>query len=294
MLPKNWKLKIYIFTLLPLALNGQTERKAKLDSAYFDPFLYPAVSIVMVPNGFFEVNSFNNLLTATKVFDNNADLVENNARTSSLNQILQITSGIGKAGRVNVGLDLNYNSFRVDLDTEASPFKVFGSSKAYIKQNGLNSIGLRIRYLPVKNSRKFVVQHTFQIPAKSANQYYFNNQAVHVLELNRKLYLFSQLQLSIGLPKDVIKTTVLVPLTEIISYLINPKLQLYGLVSHLSQFGRVNDKNFAEQFNGTQIGAGIQYQPSLRFGLTLYESKFVRGKNFGSFWSSNLGLRVII
>lgn len=275
---------------------GQQTRRQRLDSLYNDPFFYPTVSAVLLPKGFLEVNNAAALLTANRFFSDEATRENLNARISTFSHLLQLTYGVSATSRLNVGVDLLYSAFRLDIDPDASPWKVFSPDSALSRSHGLSSVGLRFRMKPLARNRRFVVQGFLYWPVRqvASSQTNARLQAIYIFELSRKLFLYAQAGVAYSFQKQRLAGIVSVPAAAIFQYQFHPTAGLLGLVGNnlsitVTERGKEGQTTF-----GTQIGVGIQYQASLRFGLTGFYTRYVAGRNTSAYDTANLGVRVII
>ncbi len=289
-----YRLQILTFYMLFYSPDspGQVNRKAKLDSAFYDPFLLPAVSVSVLPKGFIEVNSFSNLLFGTQKFNDRSELVENNIKTSIFNELVQVNYGVSKKGNFNIGVEVSHQSYRLDIDTESSPFKVFGNEPSFASDKYFSHIGFRVRYLPVARNRNFLVQHVFETPVNTGIglQNRLGSQLVYINRLGRKWYLFNQLDLRYAFARENVSATFLAPYSAIVSYLLKPNLQVFGLANFTPLF--MKGENMPVYV--VQGGLGGQYQLSTRVGFNVFWTQYLYGKNIDRFSGLNLGLRFII
>lgn len=289
-------LVILLSCFLTTTSYAQQTRRQRLDSLYNDPFFYPTVSAVLLPKGFVEINNAAALLTANRFFTDQARPEDLNARVSSFSNLLQLTYGVSATSRLNIGVDLLYSAFRLDLDPKASPWKVFGQDSALARNAGLNTVGLRFRWKPLVYNRRLVLQGSLYQPVRqvASSQVNARLQAIYIFELSRKLFLYAQAGVAYSFPKPLLAGTFSVPATAIFQYQLRPTLGLLGVVgSNLTVIGSERGKEGQTAF-GTQAGAGIQYQASLRFGVTGFYTRYLMGRNTSAYDTMNLAIRVII
>lgn len=283
-----------VLALMNMEVSGQSSRAEKLDSAFYDPFLFPAVSASILPKGFVEINSFSSLLYSTRRFNNESKPFENNIKTSVFSSLAQVNYGVSASGRFNIGLDLSYLAYRLDIDTESSPFKVLGNSEAFASDQYLSHLGFRVRYLPLARKRNLLFQHAFEVSVNKQLplQNRFNSQLIYIHSLSRKLFLFNQLDLRYAFPKGNSKASLSVPYTAVLSYLLKPNFQLFGLANFTPLFTQTDDGGLPVFV--TQAGLGLQYQFSARFGANVFYNRYLYGKNIEQHTGINLGLRTVI
>ncbi|MGF7216225.1 hypothetical protein GGR92_002390 [Spirosoma lacussanchae] len=275
---------------------AQQTRTQKLDSLYNDPFFYSTVSAIILPKGFVEVNNFGSLFTTNELFTSDAKRQNLNARLSQFVNLLQISYGTSASSRFNVGVDLQYSSLRVDIDPQASPFRVFGRDSALINDQAFTHVGLRFRWKPVARNRKLLVQGSVYQPIykPDENLTSLRMQVVYVFELSRRLFLYAQPGLTYNIPKKSISGSVAIPLTALFQFQLTPRLGLMGLMNHSIGLARNAERVFSQTSRGSQVGTGVQFQPLLRLGITGFVTQYLAGKNTGVYRTANLGLRVIL
>jgi opacity protein-like surface antigen len=278
------------------ALAQEPSRQQKLDSLYNDPFFFPTVSSVLLPKGFFEINNFASILSATKLFNSEKDLIDLNGRYSFFVNTLQLTYGVSAKGNFNIGADLGYQAYRFDEDVSSSPFKVFSGDSALIKDRYFNTLSVRFRWKPFERNRNLILQGSISQPLHnvSTSQNSIAARAIYVYQLSRSLFLYGQGGLSYSLKKKDAFGSLSIPLSLIFQYQLKPVFGLVATVGHTPVLGKAIDLNFTQTSFGTQIGGGLQFQPSLGFGLSASYAKYVLGKSTGAFGLYNLGIRVII
>src|SRR5688572_13645965 len=143
----------------------EEEYKRYRDSA--DKYaLVPAVSMSLIGNREVEINLFNSLLTANKYWNDAHDRIDLNARATYLYNTLQVTYGVSKDFRFNIGIDINAVTGRIDGDPNSSMFQIFNSSTSGNSRyaGALASIAPRIRWRPIKKNYKFTIQASVSIP----------------------------------------------------------------------------------------------------------------------------------
>ena len=178
----------------------EEEYKRYRDSA--DKYgLVPAVSMTLIQHREIEINLFNSLLTATKYWNDDHDRIDLNARATYLYNSLQVSYGVSKNLRLNIGLDITVVTGRIDSDPNSSMFQIFNSSNSGNSRYGgaIASISPRIRWRPIKNNYKFTIQSSVSIPTVQSdnkknvlgqNQFYFVSQFLYNEPLGKRMFLF--------------------------------------------------------------------------------------------------------
>lgn len=297
-------MKIYIIRLFILCLialltysaRAQQTRTPKLDSLYNDPFFYSTVSAIILPKGFVEVNNFGGLFSTNQLFTSQAKREDLKARLNQFVNILQVTYGTSATSRFNIGVDLQYSASHIDPNPESSALKVFGSDSAYFRYKAFSHAGIHVRWKPFSRNRRLLVQGSVYQPIDKVgeNQTSLRIQVIQVWELGRRLFLYTQPGVNYNLPKGTIKGGVGIPLTALVQFQLKPRLGILGIVSHSINLSKNAEKSFSQTSWGSQVGAGLQFQPSLRIGFTGFVTQYLCGKSIGVYRTANLGVRVII
>jgi hypothetical protein len=260
----------------------------------------PAVSSVMMPKTYTEVLLSNALLTSNSYFSSGRAPIDLNQRNTYLFNVLQITHGLSKSSRFNVGIDLTYRSGRADSDPDSSPLKIFGSSsKGLIDyERGLTSLGFRARYVPTRN-RNFVIQQIFSVPFSTTSddnvflgdsRYAFNTQFLYTQLLGRKFFLFGQADALIRFAEGDEETDYTNPIYLFVTYLLNRHLFPFALLGVTNAW----DSGFSLVRQSFNYGIGLQYQVHTMFNINFFYSDIFAGKNVSRWGTLNLGVRVVL
>lgn len=252
--------------------------------------------MVLLPKGFVEVNDAAALLTANRSFSDQAQLEDLNARASSFSNLVQLTYGVSAMSRLNIGVDLLYSAFRLDLDPNTSPWKVFSSDSALVRNNGLNTVGLRFRWKPLARNRRLVLQGFLYQPIRqvASSQTSLRLQAIYIFDLSKKLFLYAQAGVAYSFPRQRMVGSVSLPVAAIMQYQVRPTVGLLGIVGNNMTVTLPETTSGGQTAFGTQFGAGIQYQASLQFGVTGFYTRYLMGRNTNAYDTVNLAVRVII
>jgi len=280
--------------------NQLESRYQKLkDSLSLSYHFSPAVSSVILNNKQIEVNFFNSILSANRYRDENGKLFNSIARTSYLFSSIQLTYGLSKKARWNIGLDINAKAGRRDNDLNSSIFNIFNSrvegNSEYAK--AITSISPRIRWKPFRRNYHFTLQSSIILPISintekedilGINQTYFLTQLLYTQPLSERLFLFPQIALQYGFKNDKATSIFYSPLTCYLGYLIPRKTILFSLINYVPILKKQKSWNYdACTF---QIGVGLQYHISKNILFNAYYSKDIIGKNYNYFDSYNVGL----
>ena len=288
-------LVLSLFLFLASSVQAQQTRAKRLDSLYNDPFFFSTVSAIILPKGFVEVNTFTSLSSASQLFNNWAQREEINARQSQLTSLLQFTCGTSASSRFNIGADLSYSRQRLAVNPNGSFWNLFGSDSAYVNEASLKQAGVHVRWKPFARDRNLLIQAGVYIPLykPADNQTQVQVQVIRVYELGRRLFLYAQPGLTYSLPKPAIRGTVSIPLTALLQYQIRPRLGLLCLLNHTMGFKKEAGV-FGQSSWVTQVGGGLQFQPSLQLGFTAFATQHLAGRKGNVSQTVNLGVRVII
>jgi len=279
----------------------EEEYKRYRDSA--DKYaLVPAVSMSLIGNREVEINLFNSLLTANKYWNDAHDRIDLNARATYLYNTLQVTYGVSKDFRFNIGIDINAVTGRIDADPNSSMFQIFNSSTSGNSRyaGALASIAPRIRWRPIKKNYKFTIQASVSIPTVQTdnkknvlgqNQFYFSSQFLYNQPLAKRLFLFSQLDIQYGFKNSKMPQVLYTPLSFYLSYLLPKKTVLFTLARYLP----IIRESTSWKYDGYtfQAGGGVQYSFNKAFLLNAFYAGTVYGRNYGNYQNYNLGLRYL-
>jgi hypothetical protein len=291
---------LLLFVLCTWQAYGQSKRRQAYDSMLVGDQITPAVSSVMMPKTYTEVLLSNALLTTNSYFTSERDLIELGQRNTYLFNVLQITHGVSRSSRFNIGLDLTYRSGRADSDPDSSPLKIFGNSSDGLIgfERGLTSVGFRTRYVPTRN-RNFVIQHILTVPFSTTsadnvflgdNRYAFNTQFLYNQLLGRKFFLFGQADALVRFTEGDEETDYTNPLYLFVTYLLNRHVFPFALIGMTNAW----DSGFSLVRQSFNYGVGVQYQFNTMFNVNFFYTDIFAGKNVSRWNTYNLGLRVVL
>lgn len=265
------------------------------------PFI-PAVSSVVIKHKQVELNYFASLASANSYRTDAGDLVDVDIKQIYLYNTLQITYGLSKNERFNVGLDINSVVGRIDQDRNSSIFKVFNPS---ITGNdkyafAVTSFAPRIRWRPFKNNYKVTIQSSVSLPTAvseekqailGTNQIYFLSQFLYNQPLSKRLFLFSQISLQYGFKRTNTPAVFYTPVSMYLSYYIPKKVILFALLNYVPIF--TNQNKWTYSHYALQPGGGLQYQISRQVLINAYYVRVVAGKNYPELAGYNISVRCI-
>jgi hypothetical protein len=263
--------------------------------------LLPAVSSVMMNKNQLEINLFNTILSTTSARNDDGELYNLNSRTTYLFNTLQLTYGVSKNSRLNLGLDIHLSSARIDNEN-SSLFKVYSSEVQGNSQfaRAITSIGPRIRWKPIQDNYLFTVQSSFLFPVLNdagkenllgTSQTYFQSQFLYSFHPAESFFLFSQVGFQYGFKNEDASSKFYPAITGYGIYYIPKKTVLFALINYSPFF--MNETNWEHFANALQIGGGVQYQISKNILINGYYTKYLWGTSYPAFNSYTIGLRFV-
>jgi hypothetical protein len=270
----------------------------------------------LLHKGQFDFTLFNSIYTETRMNWLGQDFEGN--RTSLFTSSLQVLYGISKNRRVNIGLELNYKTTSRSNDADFSSVSdVFTSENNAMRRSGLSNVGLRVKFIPFKNTSDFSIQSTFYVPTIANPEGFTNPDGSGSGNLtwsdwNRyvswtqffytKSYSKSQLFAEVDflyrrrITNEQIDHVDL-PLTLIYSYFPTKRITIYGIGQHSTRYLydiRPEESNdWLQPMNYSTLGLGFKYQPKDNITLELLYTNFVRGVNTGLGSTFNLGIKIL-
>lgn len=261
----------------------------------------------LLRKGQFDFTLFNSLYTQTKYRSGDGEVFEGN-RESFYTSLIQVTYGVTKSKRFNIGLDINFKgNGRSSNDLLGSATDAFRFTNTDSTRVGITAVGPRIKWQPLKKVSNFTVQSTFTIPTiKSSegasdlywadwNRYIWWNQFFFVKTFT-KFQLFTEADLWFRFQRNNEQIShVDIPLSVIGSYFASNKLTFYALAQHNTRaplnFSGEPTNDFISYSDYTSLGAGVKYNLKSNLTLELLYTNFVRGNNSGLGNSINLGIK---
>lgn len=289
---------------VPVTHVNKAEQRYKFLKDSLSKFqLVPAVSMILIKKTEVEINLFNSILSATEYRDDQGTINKLNARTTYMYNILQVSHGVSKTSRVNIGFDVNLISGRIDPDPNTSVFKVFNSYTTPPSKyaSAISSVALRVRWQPFKNNMNFVIQSSLIIPTVSKdekkdllgqNQVSFSAQFLYSQSLSKHFFLFGQLSLQYGFSNSRIYSATFTPLAIYLSYVPTKRMVIFALVNYIPVFQK--NTNWRYQSYALAAGGGLQYSISDNFLINCFYTNTFKGKNYGNYTGYNLGARRLI
>ena len=258
----------------------------------------------------FDYTVFNTIYTQTKS-DWKGDFSIGD-RETFVTHLFQVTYGVSKNKRINIGLDLSLRS------SGKSPDKgIKGLSPAFSYKNtptsrfGLTSIGVRLKLQPFKQVSDFSIQSSISAPIIQSpeginNELYWAdwdritwwNQLFYIKSFG-KFQLFTELDFLFRFKKHQEQIGMLdIPMSVFLSYFPTNKITLYAMTQHVSRLTNditslPNPTDWVIPMNYTASGVGGKYQLTRGLNLELLYSNFWRGRSSGLGSTFNIGIKYI-
>lgn len=269
----------------------------------------------LLKEGQFEVQLFNNLYTQTGFRNEDREKIEEGMRSTYFTGLFNILYGISKNRRINVGMDINIKSVRLDEDEDGSPLKVFRFKDSPDSRTALSSFGPKIKFTPGAQLPNFSVQSAFWFPVASDlegeydngtrispflayDMYTFWNQFFYDRLLNDQLQLFLEGDLLFRFRSDESSALnhVVTPVSMFLSYFPMPVFTVYVNGQYAPTFSMENNELndfFDRTADYAQAGLGFKYQLTGRLNVELSYTNFFTSLNAGAGSTYNVGLRYI-
>lgn len=271
----------------------------------------------LLKKGQWDFKLFNNLYTQTKQADADGKSFKTGYRESFMTSTLEVTHGITKNGRINVGavIGLRSSSKTVSGLSNVFSYKNENSSDSTFLRSGFTSFAPIIKVSPFKNVSNFSFQTSLSIPLFKDITYGYFDKKSYVWDTkffydysfgDDKFQTFAELDLnySFGENSEDVKDDITknagerfannslgVPVSLFLSYFPSDKFTVYINGQHYWLIDLGN--NYSQNF--TQVGFGLKYQATSKLNIELSHGQFVRGANFAGLGQTyNLGLRYIL
>ena len=299
-IPTNYKTGYYTYDW---TLNGQKGVNTGKKDDEPTSNLMNFTPSVLLSKGQVELNSFYNIYTQRQTRNAEGNAVSLAERQSFFNALYQVTFGVSKSSRLNLGFDVTVSSF----SNGNSPFSpVFQSGD--INEIAVAAIGPSIRFTPFKRLSNLSVRSALWFPGgrnlenrngafvahdriTSFTQVFYDHEINHDWRLFLEtdfLYRFARRDDQ----RDFFRT----PVTGILSYFPSERVSLFALYQYSPRFERVSN-GFDEQFGLSQwfqqAGAGIKIQLTDKLGIEASTTTFFASRNDGGGTTLNLGFRYI-
>lgn len=276
---------------------------------------------VLLKKNQFEIQFFNNLYTQTAYRNNKQELIDLHERASYYGGLLQFRLGVSKSSRIDVGMDINLKSVRIDTNESKSAFNLFRFENTIYQRTALASLGPKIKISPFKKQSHFSIQSAFWIPiAKDLeadtikkpwldyNRYTWWNQFFFDKSIGKKFQIFTEADLLFRFAKDSTKyafnkkktSSLSTPVSFFLSYFPTKKSTLYGMIQYAPTFGSITMDNngaptkfyYVSSFY-SQFGFGGKYQLTSHLSVELLYTNFFASMNGGAGQTYNLGVKYL-
>lgn len=272
----------------------------------------------LLGKGKFDFTLFNTLYTQNH--DNWLGVNYSGYRSTFVTHLVQVTYGITKSKRINIGIDLNIKNSGYSTDsTFAGISEAFRYTNSPTSRFGLTAVGLRVKLQPFKNVKNFSIQSTLQMPTirDPEGKYVGANDPGNLFwaEWDRivwwnqfffdktwgKIQLFAEVDLLFRFKRYANQIGMLdLPMNLFLSYFPTKKITIYAMTQHVPRFtNNINPQDpgitdFVIPANYTASGLGFKYQVINGLNLELLYTNFWRGKNSGLGSTYNLGIKYVM
>lgn len=260
----------------------------------------------LLRKGQFDFTLFNTLYTQTK---SNWLAVDYSGNRETFNtHLIQMTYGVSKSKRVNIGLDINFKSSGSSTDSTVSGIATaFDYKNTSTTRVGITSVGLRLKLQPFKKVSNFTMQSTLLAPtikfAEGNSDLYWADwerltwwDQFFYTKTFGKFQLFTELDLLFRFKIYDNQISMLdIPMSAFLSYFPTNKITIYAMSQHVPRI--TNQKLISNDWvipsNYTASGLGFKYQFNRGLNLELLYSNFWRGTNSGLGSTFNIGIKYI-
>jgi len=295
-IPSNYKMDFYTYDW---NLNDQSPKKATEPTSNLQKF----TPSVLLNKGQVELNSFFNVYSQIKIRDEEGNNVVLNDRQSFFNSQLQVTFGVSKSARINVGFDVIVSTFS-NGESRFSPITQSGDFNATV----LAAIGPSVRFTPFKSINNLSVRSAFLFPGASNlenregqfiahDRYTWNTQVFFDQKLSDRWRLFLEADLIYRFSTNAEQVDFFrTPVTGILSFFPSQKISLFAIYQYSPRY-QVVSNGFDEDFGLSQwfqqAGLGFKYQLTKNLEIESSNTNFFASKNDGGGSTLNIGLRWI-
>ncbi|MFT5567825.1 MAG: hypothetical protein ACI81Y_002780 [Glaciecola sp.] len=238
-------------------------------------------------------------------------------RETFYTSLLQLTYGVSRNARLNVGLDINFKSSGATYSdsTFSNIDRAFEFTNTDTTRVGLASIAVRMKYA-LSQKRHLSLESSFAFPtaknpegnleSDGTNPYFLDwerfiwwNRFYYDKTFAGKYQIFAEADLLFRIKTNSNQNSALdTPVSIFFSYFLNNKTSVYAMSQHVWRFRHssisddVND-DITTPANYTVYGFGGKYQLGQKLNLELLFTDFFRSKNAGLGETYNLGLKYI-
>jgi len=283
-----------------------------LEDNQVDLQLFTAGSLLA--KGKFDLTLFNSMYTENK--QNWQGESFSGYRTTFMTHLFQITMGVSKNKRINLGLDISLRSSGRSTDSTAGGIRnAFAYTNNDSTRFGVTSVGLRLKWQPFKGVNDFTIQSTvsgptikhpegFNGPSQQNlfwadwNRITWWNQLFYTKNF-RKFQLFTELDFlyRFRINKDQIGMLD-IPMNVFFSYFPTNKITVYAMTQHVPRLTNNIVQNspatdWVIPSNYTASGLGFKYQLLSNLNLEFLYTNFWRSRNAGLGSTFNIGIKYL-
>lgn len=239
-------------------------------------------------------------------------------RSTFMTHLLQVTYGITRNKRINIGFDLSFRSSGTSSDSTFSGVApAFAYKNAPDSRVGITSAGVRIKVQPFKQVADFSIQSTFSMPTIKHPEGYYTSDASQNLSWadwdrytwwNQIFYaktwgdfqLFTEIDLLFRFKRNESQIGMLdLPASVFLSYFPTKKITVYAMTQHVHRYtNNIDTENplvtdWVIPMSYTASGVGFKYQIISNLNIELLYTNFWRGRNSGLGNTFNLGFKFL-
>lgn len=277
----------------------------------------------LLQKGQWDFKLFNNLYTQTHQADADGKRFATGFRESFMTTTLEVTHGISKSGRINIGavIGVRSSSKTVDGLSDVFSFKNENSTDSTFLRAGFTSFAPIIKVSPFKNISNFSFQTSLSIPLfgdvtdETNSAYGYLDKKSYVWDTKfffdksfgqDKFQAFAEVDFNYSFGEDskevatdnsknggerFANESLGIPVSLFLSYFPSDKFTVYinGQKYWLIDLGNTYSQNF------TQVGFGLKYQATSKLNIEVSHGQFIQGANYAGLGQTyNLGLRYIL
>ena len=301
-------------------INGREDANPPLPGAPGDPVnqlsnVQAYTPSVLLKKGQTDVTIFNSIYTQTQVNWMGQDFF--GTRETFAGSWVQITRGVSKNARINVGMDINIKaSGRTQDTTFAGVGEAFALANDGDHRFGVTTIGPKVKIAPFEGVPNFSIESIFWIPLNANLEGTGGDNPLYFLDWNRPIWwnrfyydksfgdfqAFTEIDLLFRIPiYEGQKQALDIPMNLIFSYFPTPKTTVYVLGQHVNRYRldlapvppSEDTDAITSSANYSAYGAGGKYQLTDKLQVEALYTNFWRGINSGLGETYNLGLKYI-
>jgi hypothetical protein len=263
----------------------------------------------LLSKGKFDFKLFNNLYTQNRQTDEGSKPRDLMYRNSFMTTTLEVSYGISKNARINVGAVIGYrNAINSDggvLDVFHYQNEMLDTTGTTYKRSAFNMFMPVIKISPFKSLSNFSFQTGVSIPLFGDEGYGYLDKRSYVWDTrfffdhsfaDNKFQVFTELDAVVNFGEKggnelFANNSLYLPGSVFLSYFPNDKITVYANAQQAFLVDLGND--FSQEF--TQIGLGMKFQATKALNIEVSHGQFVRGSNYAGLGQAyNLGLRYIL